>query len=200
MTEQRRYSAAAARNRTLILDVLRERLPKSGTVLEIASGTGEHIVHFAANCPDLTFQPTDPSADALSSISAWIGAEETVNVRPPIALDVLQQQWPVPDCDAVYCSNMIHIAPWAACEGLIAGSSRILRSGGLLFIYGPFLRSGIETAPGNTAFDLDLRRRDPDWGIRHLDQVSELAANAGFCAPQITEMPANNLFVTFRLT
>lgn len=199
MTEQRRYSAAAARNRSLILEVLRERLPASGLVLEIASGTGEHIVHFAAHCPDLTFQPTDPSPESLDSIAAWIAAEGTGNVRPPIALDVLRAEWPVTQSDAVYCSNMIHIAPWAACEGLVAGSARVLRPGGLLFIYGPFFRSGIETAPGNIAFDQDLRGRNPDWGIRHLDEVSELAKAAGFGAPEFTEMPSNNLCVEFRL-
>jgi len=199
MTEHRRYSPAAARNRTLILDVLRQQLPKSGSVLEIASGTGEHIVHFAAGCPDLTFQPTDPSPDALNSIAAWIEAEATDNVKPPLALDVLQADWPVQACDAVYCSNMIHIAPWTACEGLIAGSARVLRPGGLLFLYGPFFRAGVETAPGNIAFDRDLRGRNPDWGIRHLDAVAERAAMAGFDAPEITEMPANNLCVAFRL-
>lgn len=199
MTGQRRYSPAAGRNRTLILEVLREKLPNSGTVLEIASGTGEHIVHFAAQCPNLKFQPTDPSPEALTSIAAWIDAEATGNVRSPIALDVLQADWPVPDCDAVYCSNMIHIAPWTACEGLIAGSARALQPGGLLFIYGPFFRAGIETAPGNIAFDRDLRRRNPEWGIRHLDEVAELATMAGFHPPEITEMPANNLCVAFRL-
>lgn len=199
MSEHRRYSASAARNRDLILGVLREHLPTSGTVLEIASGTGEHAVHFAAHCPDLTFQPTDPSPEALASITAWIDAEGTPNVRPPIALDVLATEWPVQQCDLVYCCNMIHIAPWQACEGLIAGSAHILRSGGLLFFYGPFLRAGTETAPGNRAFDQDLRNRNPDWGIRHLDEVAKLAANAGFEAPEVTEMPANNLCVAFRL-
>ena len=198
MTDHRRYSASAARNRDPILDVLRGELPSSGLVLEVASGTGEHVVHFAQRNPDIIFQPSDPSTEALQSIASWTEATGLKNIRPPIRLDVLEQDWPVQSVDAVFCCNMIHIAPWEACRGLIAGAGRIMGSPSPLIFYGPFLRAGVETAPGNRAFDLDLRQRNPDWGIRHLDAVSKLAAEAGFSEPVVTEMPANNLCVCLR--
>ena len=197
MNDSRRFSASAARNRGVIHDVLRTVLPSTGTVLEVASGTGEHVVHFAANSPDLVFQPSDPSPDALTSIAAWIADSGVENVEPPLFLDVVKDEWPVQNIAAVYCCNMIHIAPWEACVGLVSGAARLLAPGAALFFYGPFFRSGVEPASGNVGFDQDLRHRNRAWGIRHLDDVATLAKTAGFNTPIITEMPANNLCVTF---
>lgn len=194
----RREAPAAQRNRQPILDVLRPELPAKGTVLEIASGTGEHVVHFAAARPDLVFQPSDPDASARASIDDWVRTLGLGNVRPAMLLDVTAQAWPVERADAVLCSNMIHISPWQATEGLVAGAGRVLPPQGLLFLYGPYRRGGRHTAPSNEAFDQDLRRRNPAWGVRDLEAVADLAAANGFAPPRIVEMPANNLAVLFR--
>jgi SAM-dependent methyltransferase len=189
---------AAARNRQPILEVLRQHLRAHGQVLEVASGSGEHVVHFAQACPDLTFQPSDPDPAHRASIDAWTGALGLANVRPAIPLDVTAQAWPVEAADAVLCSNMIHIAPWAAAVGLIRGAGRILPPGGLLYLYGPYKRGGQHTAPSNQAFDRSLRGQNPEWGVRDLEAVANLAAAQGFAAPVIIEMPANNLSLAFK--
>jgi hypothetical protein len=193
MTDPRRFAPAAARNRDAILDVLRGVLPPQGLVLEVASGSGEHCVHLAAALPALTFQPSDPDADARASIDAW--AAGAPNIRPALALDAARPPWPVAAADAVLCINMIHIARWAACEGLVRGAAAL---GAMLVLYGPFRRGGAHTAPSNAAFDESLRARDPAWGVRDLEAVAALAAREGFGPPEATAMPANNLTVVFR--
>jgi SAM-dependent methyltransferase len=194
----KRHAPATARNRGPILDVLRPRLPADGLVLEVASGSGEHAVHFAAALPRLVFQPSDPDEDALASIDAWAATSALANIRPAMALDATQPSWPVEEAAAVLCCNMIHIAPWSAAVGLVAGAARVLPDHGLLYLYGPYRRDGGHTAPSNEAFDRDLRRRNPAWGIRDLEAVSELAEAHGFAPPEVIDMPANNLSVIFR--
>jgi hypothetical protein len=198
MTDARIYAPATQRNRDVILDVLRKVLPRSGLVLEIASGSGEHAVHFAQALPQLTFQPTDPTPDALASIAAWIAAANATNVRAPLLLDVTAQTWPVKSADAVLCINMIHISPWGATLGLMRGAAALLRPGAPLYTYGPYKRDGAHTAPSNVDFDASLRARDPSWGVRDLEAVASAAQTAGFTAPEITQMPANNLSLVFR--
>jgi hypothetical protein len=167
-------------------------------VLEIASGTGEHVVHYAAARPQLTFQPSDPDADARASIDDWARTLGLDNVRPALEIDVTRDSWPVERADAVLCCNMIHIAPWEAAVGLVTGAGRLLPAGGLLFTYGPYRRGGRHTAPSNEAFDSDLKRRNPAWGVRDLEAVIELAGAHGFSTPEIVEMPANNLSLVFK--
>ena len=198
MTDHRQYAPAAARNRDPILAVLRGVLPRTGTVLEIASGSGEHVMHFARALPGLVFQPSDPNPEARLSIAAWAADSGLANLRPPLALDAASPSWPVTAADAVLCINMIHISPWAATEGLMRGAAAILPPGTPLYLYGPYRRAGVATAPSNEAFDRDLRQRDPAWGLRDLETVAALAAAAGFSGPAVTEMPANNLSVVFR--
>jgi hypothetical protein len=198
VTDPRQHAPAAARNRDPILAVLRDVLPETGTVLEIASGSGEHILHFAGSLPDLTFQPSDPNPEARQSIAAWAAESGLANLRPPLALDAAAPPWPIAAADAVLCINMIHISPWAATEGLMRGAAAILPPGAPLYLYGPYRRAGVPTAPSNEAFDRSLRDRNPDWGLRDLETVAALAASAGFGPPAVTEMPANNLSVVFR--
>jgi SAM-dependent methyltransferase len=199
MTDDARlHAAAAARNREPILDVLRQHLPARGLVLEVASGTGEHAVHFAQACPGLVFQPSDPDPAHRASIDAWTAALGLVNVRPAVALDVTAEVWPVEAADAILCSNMIHIAPWAAAVGLMRGAGRVLPPRGLLFLYGPYKRGGQHTAPSNATFDDSLRARNPTWGVRDLEAVVDLAVANGFAQPTIVQMPANNLSLVFR--
>lgn len=194
----KRQAPAAGRNRQPILDVLREHLPEHGLVLEVASGTGEHAVHFAQALPSLTFQPSDPGAEQRASIDAWVREHGLANVRPAIELDARSGTWPVTEADAVVCINMIHIAPWEAAIGLVSGSARLLQRGGILFLYGPFRRNGRPTSPGNESFDRSLRQQDASWGVRDLEEVEAVAARHGFAAPAIVEMPANNLSLVFR--
>jgi SAM-dependent methyltransferase len=198
MNDARRHAPAAERNRDAILAVLKRDLPARGLVLEFASGSGEHAVHFAAALPDLVFQPSDPDAASCASIDAWAASAGLANLRPAIALDATAQHWPIPAADAVLCINMIHIAPWAAAIGLLQGAARILAPGGVLYLYGPYKRDGRHTAPSNDAFDRGLRARDPAWGVRDLEAVAALAAANGFAAPAIEPMPANNLSLIFR--
>ncbi len=194
----KREAPAAARNRQPILDVLQPRLPAEGLVLEIASGTGEHVVHYAAARPNLIFQPSDPDAGARASVDDWVRTLGLGNVRPALEIDVTRATWPVERADAVLCCNMIHIAPWEAAIGLVSGAARLLPPGGLLFTYGPYRRGGRHTAPSNEAFDADLKRRNPAWGVRDLETVTELAHQQGFSGPEIIEMPANNLSLVFK--
>lgn len=191
-------SPAAARNRDPILAVLRRELPPHGSVLEIASGSGEHAVHFAAGLPELLWQPTDPDPDALASIAARRDAAGLPNLQAPLALDAAGPVWPVGAADAVLAINMIHISPWRSTEGLMAGGARVLRAGGVLVLYGPFVEAGRDLAPSNAAFDASLRSRHPGWGLRELDLVRQEAERHGFALLRRHEMPANNLLVVFR--
>ena len=192
----RRFAPSADRNKAPILAMLERHLPATGVVLEIASGSGQHVAHFAQALPALTWQPTDADEAAHASIRAW--SENLANVRPPVALDVRDKPWPVSGVDAVLCINMIHIAPAAATDALLSGARTALRGGGLLFLYGPYRRFGRHTAPSNEQFDAQLRTRDPAWGIRDLETVVEIARANGFGLTEIVEMPANNLGVVVR--
>jgi hypothetical protein len=189
---------AVARNRDPILAVLREVLPAAGTVLEIASGTGEHAVHFAAALPHLVWQPTDPDAQARGSIAAHAAAAGLSNLLPPLELDAAAPVWPVTRAASLVSINMIHISPWRATQGLMAGAARVLPAGAPLYLYGPYRRHGQHTAPSNAAFDESLRARDPEWGVRDLDEVVALAAGHGLALQRSVAMPANNLSVIFR--
>lgn len=196
-TDLRQTAAAVARNRDPILSVLRRVLPAHGFVLEIASGTGEHAVHFARALPGLTWQPSDPAPDARASIEAWRVHEGLENLLPALNLDATRHPWPLTHADAVVCINMIHIAPWSAAEGLMRGAGAVLDPGGLLYMYGPYRRDGRHTAPSNAAFDEALRRQNPAWGVRDLNDVATLAARHGLVLRDIVEMPANNLSLIF---
>jgi len=191
------HSPAAERNRKAILEQLRQTLPASGRVLEIASGSGQHVAYFAERLPGHRWQPSDMEPAALASITSYVGTAQLENVDDPVELDVRELPWPVADATAVLCSNMIHIAPWNAAVGLIEGAATLLQPPGNLHLYGPFKRGGRHTSPSNAAFDESLRARNPEWGVRDLEAVTELAADNGFGLPEVVEMPANNLFVTF---
>ncbi|MBS0521698.1 MAG: DUF938 domain-containing protein [Proteobacteria bacterium] len=194
----KRQAPAAARNRQPILDVLQAELPATGLVLEIASGTGEHTAHFAAALPDLVFQPSDPDPQARASIDAWSRELGLGNVREALALDAADADWPIEAANAIVCINMVHISPWGATVGLFTGAARRLAPAGLLYLYGPYHRGGRPTAPGNEAFDRDLRQRNPAWGVRHLEDICALGEAHGFAPPRVVEMPANNLSLLFR--
>ena len=196
--DERRYAPAAQRNRDAILEILRSAFPKSGLVLEVASGTGEHAVHFARSLPGLVWQPSDPDPGARQSISAWIAEEKLENVREPLELDAASEEWPIDRADAMVCINMIHISPWESTEGLMRGAGRILDAGAPICLYGPYRRAGRPLEPSNEAFDQDLRRRDSRWGLREVDEVAECAARNGFEHVGTVEMPANNLTLIFR--
>ncbi len=195
----RRSAPAALRNRYPIWSVLGPELPPSGMVLEIASGTGEHCTYFASKSrSDLIFQPSDPDPTARDSVDAWTRELELQNVRAALALDASSEAWPITHADVVVCINMIHISPWTATVGLIRGAARILPPIGLLYLYGPYRRGGLHTAPSNAAFDADLKSRNPAWGVRDAEAVAALAAEHGFGPSTIIDMPANNLSVLFR--
>lgn len=187
---------ATRRNREPIRQALQDILPASGTVLEIASGSGEHVAYFAGAFPHLKWQPSERDSTLLASISAHVEAAGLTNVAPPLAIDVARQPWPITAADAVICINMIHIAPASSCARLFSGARPILPAGAPLYLYGPFMRDGRHTAPSNAAFDRSLRAQDPSWGIRDLDDVA--AAATGFALDRVIEMPANNLSVVFR--
>jgi hypothetical protein len=195
---ERQHAPATARNREPIIAVLRSVLPPTGLVLEIASGTGEHAVSFAAAFPNLEFQPSDPSPAARGSIAAWTAAAGAGNVRPPLDLDAAQAAWPIDAAAAVLCINMIHISPWEATVGLMRGTGRILSPGAPLYLYGPFIRAGRALEPSNAAFNASLRRQDARWGIRELEDVTRCAADNGLTRELVREMPANNLSLVFR--
>ena len=194
----RQSAPAALRNRDPILEILRPALPERGLVLEIASGTGEHVIHFATALSVLERQPSDPNPDSRTSIAGWIEAEGLANVRPPIDLDVHNRPWPVAGLAAILCINMIHISPWTATEALMAEAGAQLPSGGLLYLYGPYRQAAVPTAPSNIAFDASLRQRNSDWGLRDLETVVELAAASGLMLERTVTMPANNLSVLLR--
>jgi hypothetical protein len=198
MTEDlRRHSPAAERNRAPILAELQRMLPARGLMLEIASGTGQHAAWCSAGLPGWEWLPTDFEAGSLPSITAWCAGLD--RVRAPLRLDVLQPQWPgVPaQVDAVFCANMLHIAPWACCAGLMQGAARHLSAQGLLITYGPYLEDAVQTSPGNLAFDAELRARNPAWGVRRREDVEHVAAQAGFALRERVAMPANNLLLAW---
>jgi SAM-dependent methyltransferase len=192
------WSPAADRNKEAILDVLTSVLPEAAAVLEIASGTGQHAAHFAAARPGWSWQPTDGDPHALGAIASHVAA--LANVRAPLLLDVLTVPWPqsLDRFDAVFCANMLHIAEWDTCAALMSGAARHLVRGGVLVVYGPYVVDGQPMAAGNTAFDADLRRRNPAWGLRRLGAVVEEAERAGLALERRFDMPANNLTVVFR--
>ena len=197
MPDNRLYSPSAARNRGPILDVLRDILPPTGLVLEIASGSGEHVIHFAAALPALLFQPSDPDPQALASIAGWVAQTRLANVEPPVQLDAAAAHWPVGAVDAVICINMVHISPWPSACGLLAGAGARLKPGSPLCLYGPFTRDGRHTAASNAEFDASLKARNPEWGVRDIADLTALANSSGFSAPVIHEMPANNFSLIF---
>ena len=189
---------ATSRNREPILAVLRQWLPRTGRVLEVASGTGQHAIYFAEQLPHLTWQPSEFDPKGLASIRSWAAEGKLPNLRPPLRLDVCDSAWPIDSCDALFSANMIHIAPWPAALGLLSGANRTLAPNGTLFLYGPFRIGGQHTAPSNEAFDQDLRRRDPRWGVRDLERVLKCARAEGFEIVDRVEMPANNQTLVFR--
>ncbi|MDF7775009.1 DUF938 domain-containing protein [Sphingomonas sp. AOB5] len=191
----RRHAPATERNRDPIAAVLAEELPDAGLVLEIASGTGEHCAAFAERFPALTWQPSDPDADALASIADWCAG--LPNVLPPVALDA-SAPWPVDAADAILCINMVHISPWAATLGLMAGAGRLLAPGAPLILYGPYRRAGIPTAPSNEQFELWLKEKSSEFGLRHVEAVSDVGAAHGLSLRRTVEMPANNLMLVYR--
>lgn len=194
----KRHAPATARNSEPLAKVLAEELPESGLLLEIASGTGEHAVFMARRFPDLQWQPSDLSTDALQSVDAWREEADLDNLRPAIALDAASASWPVKKVDAILCVNMVHISPWAATEGLFAGAARLLSSRNPLAIYGPFLEEQVDTASSNLSFDKSLRSRDSDWGLRDIAALDRLASLNGMSRTARHEMPANNLTLIYR--
>jgi len=193
-----RHSPAAERNRQPILETLQRWLPAQGAALEIASGTGQHAAHFAASLPGWTWQPTDADPAALASIAAWRETCGRTNLMPALRLDVTAWPWPIDDAvDAIFCANLLHIAPWPNCAGLMRGAARHLGPQGRLIVYGPFLIDGMTTAPSNLAFDVDLRARNPEWGLRRLADVEAAAAAAGLALLQRAAMPAHNAMLMF---
>jgi hypothetical protein len=195
---QRRSAPAALRNREPIADVLKEWLPASGLVLEIASGSGEHGVYFAARFPALEWQPSDVHPDALSSIAAWRDESGLPNLKAPLALDAASSDWPIDRADAVLSINMVHISPWESALGLLDGAARLLGPGAPLILYGPWLKDDVSTAPSNLAFDADLKRRDPRWGLRRVEDFAAAAAAREFRLETTRAMPANNMMLLFR--
>lgn len=198
MLSARRSAPHVARNADPIADVLRGILPDDGLVLEIASGSGEHALHFARAFPNLSFQPTDPDRAALASIEAWRASEGPPNLMSPLWLDAAADDWPVDSADAILCINMVHISPWSATEGLLRGAGRLLAPGAPLYLYGAYRRDVVPTAPSNEAFDGWLKAQDERWGVRRLEDVVAEAARNGLLLDTVVEMPANNLSVVFR--
>lgn len=198
MSAARRSAPHVARNAGPIIDVLRGILPDEGLVLEVASGSGEHALHFARAFPGLTFQPSDPDPEAVASIDAWRASEGTPNLLPAVRLDAREEVWPLARADAVLCINMVHISPWAATVALMRGAARLLGAGCPLYLYGAYRRRGVETAPSNEAFDRSLRSREPEWGVRELDDVVAEGESNGLLLESVVDMPAHNLSVVFR--
>jgi SAM-dependent methyltransferase len=197
MTIELLTSAAAERNKTPILTVLESVLPKTGDVLEIASGTGQHVCFFAAALPGIRWQPTEPETASREAITTRIREAGLTNVEAPVALDVLEPHWPLTTIyDAVLCINMIHIAPWSATHALCRGAARHLPAQGRLVLYGPYLENGT-AVQSNLDFDASLKRRNPEWGLRELEEVTRVANAHGLQRQQIVRMPANNLTLVF---
>ena len=194
----RRSAPAALRNREPIAEVLREWLPENGLVLEIASGTGEHVIYFAERFPNLDWQPSDIHPDALASIAAWRQESALPNVRAPLSLNAAESAWEIDHADAVLSINMVHISPWKSALGLLDGARRVLPEAMPLILYGPWITDAIPTAPSNIAFDANLRSRDPDWGLRKVEDFAVEAQKRGFRLVEVKSMPANNLMLLFR--
>ena len=193
------FSPAADRNKEPILEALRRWLPSTASVLEIASGTGQHACHFARACPGWMWQPTDADPAMLPAIDAHCSG--LANVLPALRLDVMQGAWPVSPIApfaAVYCANLLHISPWPTCAALMTGAARHLAAGGLVLIYGPFRIDNVATAPSNEAFDADLKARNPAWGLRRLAAVEREAAARGLALQAVEDLPANNLLLVLR--
>jgi hypothetical protein len=197
-SEARRHAPATLRNRDAITDVLRDVLPENGLVLEIASGSGEHVVHLAQAYPHLQWQPSDCEPAALRSIAAWASDSTSTNILSPVLIDVEQADWPVTYADAILCINMVHISPWSATLALLRHASTLLPVGALLYLYGPFVRHDVMTAESNLAFDASLKARNPDWGLRDVADVDAAAAGCGIVRTGLIEMPANNLSLVYR--
>ena len=200
LADGRWNSPSAERNKDPILGVLKRVLPAQGTVLEIASGTGQHVIHFAKAFPHLTWQPSDADAEMRESIGLRLQTERLANVELPLDLNVTAVPWPVRKADAVACINMIHVAPWPATQALLDGARALLPPQGVLFLYGPYRRFRVHTSSSNERFDADLRAQDPEWGLRDLEAVTEAAVSAGFTLAEIVDMPANNFSLVFRRT
>ena len=196
----KRHAPATARNSGPLSDVLAKELPATGLVLEVASGSGEHAVFMAQRFSALQWQPSDVDTEALRSVDAWAADARLDNLRPAVALDAAQGEWPIAHADAVLCVNMVHISPWSATEGLFAGAASILARGSPLVLYGPYLETDIDTAPSNLAFDESLRSRDPAWGLRPVPQLDRLARETGFARSARHGMPANNIVLVYRRT
>ena len=194
------FTNSAERNKGPILDILARVLPKQGVVLEVASGTGQHVLHFAKAFPGLTWQPSDPDPELRESIALRVKEQQLANVNRPIDLDVTRLPWPLQTADAVVCINMVHVAPWSATLALLEGTKALLPTQHVLFLYGAYRRFGQHTSKSNEQFDSDLRAQDPEWGLRDLEAVSEAAASSGFVLAEIVEMPANNFGLVFERT
>ena len=208
----KQFSSASERNRQPILGALQRLLPPQGRALEIASGTGQHVAHFAQHLPGWHWQPSDLTCEAFESIAAWCAQAGAHHVAPPVLLDVMADRWPVANAhpqlaqdefngktfDLVFCANMLHISPWATCAALMQGAARHLAEHGILVTYGPYLEHDVPTSPGNLAFDENLRARNPQWGIRALGDVVAQARLAGLELKERIEMPANNLMLVFK--
>ncbi|WP_066272464.1 DUF938 domain-containing protein [Hydrogenophaga palleronii] len=193
------FSPAAERNKHPILDILRRVLPAQGRLLEIASGTGQHAAWFATALPGWQWQPSEAQAHSAPVIAAWAAEAGAHNVLPALTLDVLATPWPLPDTryDAIYCANLLHIAPWPVCAALMEGAARHLTPDGLLITYGPYLEDGVPTSPGNQSFDASLRAQDPGWGLRRREDVAQVAQSAGLVQRERHAMPANNLLLVW---
>ncbi len=198
MHDGRRSSPSARRNRSEILEVLERYLPESGTVLELASGSGEHAVHFARALPHLTWQPSERDAEALASIHAWRRHEGPDNLDVPVTLDVLTECWPIEDADAIVAINVMHISPWAFTESMLRQARRVLQPGAPLLVYGAVFRSGEDPAPSNLAFDQELRERDPGYGVRSLVDIERAATDARMSIDEVVAMPKNNTLLVIR--
>lgn len=196
MTE--RHAPATLRNRDAIVALLEKILPTSGLVLEIASGSGEHAVYFGSKFPKLIFQPSDPDPEALRSIAAWTKREAVENILPPLQLDAQAADWDIPKPAAILCINMVHISPWESSIGLFEKAATLLGPGAPLYLYGPYLRADVETAPSNLAFERSLKSRDLRWGLRDVADMDALATRTGFIRESLTEMPANNISLVYR--
>lgn len=198
--DQRMYSPSVARNAEPILKILKEVLPARARVLEIGCGTGEHAVYFAEAMPGLSWLPTDTDAASRASTASWTRFKALTNVLLPLDVDASAATWDVETLapfDAIVSINMVHIAPWAATLGLLSGAGRLLRGGGLLCLYGPFLHNGVHNAPSNAAFDASLKERNPSWGLRDITELEGLAGASGLQLGEIIEMPANNRLLVF---
>jgi hypothetical protein len=200
MMSAKQHAPATLRNREPIAEVLARELPASGTVLEIAAGTGEHAVFFAGMFPALAWQPTDPSAEALASIAAYRAEYPGTNLAAPLLLDAAAPEgWTVKAADAIVCINMVHISPWEATQGLFRGAAQILGSGGgPLILYGPYIEEGVDTSPSNLDFDASLKARNPLWGLREAAALDALAAQHGMARSARHALPANNIILVYR--